>query len=96
MTWQQSDCQGSVAVMVICGERDSFNSCDDVQNGGLSQTNVWAPLNQRAGNETGASPIADICEEFQGCRAGDPLLLCRHAGGHGWPLLTATSGGSSS
>jgi poly(3-hydroxybutyrate) depolymerase len=86
MTWEQSGCQGDVAVIVICGEQDTFNPCDDGQNGGLSQTNVWVPLNgctQPA--QTTASPISDICQEFEGCRAEDPLLLCRHAGGHGWP-----------
>jgi polyhydroxybutyrate depolymerase len=86
MTWQQSGCQGEVAVMVICGEQDSFNPCDDASNGGLSQINVWVPLNGcTQPTQTTQSSFADICQEFAGCRAEDPLLLCRHAGGHGWP-----------
>ena len=86
MTWQQSGCQGDVAVMVICGEQDTFNACDDASNGGLSQINVWVPLNGcTEPRQTIQSPISDICQEFQGCREADPLMLCRHAGGHGWP-----------
>jgi len=86
MTWQENGCQGDVAVMVICGEQDSFNPCDDAQNGGLSQTNVWAPQNGcNEPPQLTPSPISDICQEFQGCGAETPLLICRHDGGHGWP-----------
>ena len=86
MTWQQSGCKGDVAVMVICGEQDTYNPCDDAQNGALSQINVWVPLNgctQSA--QTTQSSISSICQEFQQCRPADPLLLCKHSGGHGWP-----------
>lgn len=84
MDWQQSGCKGDVAVMVICGAQDTFNPCDDAKNGGLSETNVWAPKNGRT-TRTAPSPSSDICQASQGCDAADPLLLCTHAGGHGWP-----------
>jgi poly(3-hydroxybutyrate) depolymerase len=45
MTWQQSGCRGDVAVMMICGEQDTFNPCDGASNEGQSQTNVCVPLN---------------------------------------------------
>lgn len=83
MTWQQSGCKGEVAVMVICGTQDTFNACNDSKNGGLSQTNVWVPQNA-CSNQTVQSAEYELCQEFQGCK-DDPLLLCEHPGGHGWP-----------
>jgi polyhydroxybutyrate depolymerase len=84
MDWSQGGCKGDVAVMVICGEQDTFNPCDDATNGAVSETNVWVPANGCT-TQTAPSPISDICVDYQGCRPADPVLLCTHAGGHGWP-----------
>jgi poly(3-hydroxybutyrate) depolymerase len=84
MDWQQSGCKGDVAVMIICGTQDTFNACNDAKNGAASETAVWLPLNGCASTST-ASPISSICVNYDGCKSADPVLLCTHSGGHGWP-----------
>jgi polyhydroxybutyrate depolymerase len=83
MTWSTT-CTGDVAVMVFCGAQDTFNPCDDAKNGALSETNFWAP-NNGCGTETTPSSVATICNDFQNCNAKDPVLICKHPGGHMWP-----------
>jgi poly(3-hydroxybutyrate) depolymerase len=84
MTWQQSGCKGDVAVMIICGEQDTYNACSDAKNGAASETAVWLPQN-KCGNTSTTSPISSMCQQYSGCPTTDPVLLCTHSGGHGWP-----------
>jgi polyhydroxybutyrate depolymerase len=83
MTWSGT-CKGDVAVMIICGTQDTYNACDDAQNGAASETAVWVPRNG-CSSQTTTSPISSMCQAYQGCAAADPVLLCTHSGGHGWP-----------
>jgi len=81
LMWSNT-CKGDVAVMVFCGEQDTFNPCD---TDGKTETDFWT-ARSGCGMDTAASPIADICQAFQGCTsASDPVLLCTHSGGHMWP-----------
>jgi polyhydroxybutyrate depolymerase len=73
MTWENS-CTGSVAAMVI-------NPCDTDAQG---EVDFWTARNGCT-SQTASSPISSICEEYQGCAPADPVLICRHDGGHIWP-----------
>ncbi len=80
MSWQDS-CTGDVAVMVICGATDSYNPCETDAQG---EIDLWTRENGCDATTT-TSPLSDLCVEYQGCSAGNPVLLCTHPGGHMWP-----------
>jgi poly(3-hydroxybutyrate) depolymerase len=80
MMWQNT-CRGDVAVMVICGAQDTFNPCNTDAQG---EVDFWRARNG-CGTQSATSPIASICNAYQGCAAADPVLLCTHSGGHMWP-----------
>jgi len=81
MMWQNT-CRGDVAVMIFCGAQDTFNPCD---TDGKTETDFWRARSS-CGTQTAESPVASICNAFQGCAAtNDPVLLCTHSGGHMWP-----------
>lgn len=85
MTWG-NQCKGNVAVMVICGETDSFNPCDTDAAG---EIDIWTKENS-CGTDTAVSTYADICSEYLGCDPGNPVLLCKHPGGHMWPTAASS------
>jgi poly(3-hydroxybutyrate) depolymerase len=80
MTWSEP-CQGEVAVMVICGAQDTYNPCE---TDGQGQVDFWTGENGCT-SQSSQSSVSDLCQEYQGCAAGNPVLFCTHSGGHMWP-----------
>jgi polyhydroxybutyrate depolymerase len=87
-------CTGDVAAMIIHGTNDPYS---DYTTNGLGARDFWIAQD---GCQT-ANPLTDAttpnaCVDFQGCKAGLPVVMCSHDEGHAWPVAKGFSCSSTS
>jgi poly(3-hydroxybutyrate) depolymerase len=87
-------CIGDVAAMVIHGTNDPYS---DYTTDGIGARDFWILQN---GCQTD-NPVADpttpnACLDFQGCKAGLPVVMCSHDEGHAWPVASGFTCSSTS
>jgi poly(3-hydroxybutyrate) depolymerase len=87
-------CTGSVASMVIHGTNDPFSN---YTTDGLVTRDFWVAQNGCQSASSVADPTTpNACVDYQGCKAGLPVVLCSHDEGHAWPVKTGFSCSSTS
>jgi poly(3-hydroxybutyrate) depolymerase len=79
-------CTGNVAAMVIHGTNDPYS---DYTTNGLGTLDFWLAQNGcQTTNPTTDAVTPNACQDYQGCLAGLPLVMCSHDEGHAWPVKT--------
>jgi polyhydroxybutyrate depolymerase len=87
-------CTGSVAAMVIHGTNDPYSS---YTTNGLGTLDFWLAQNGcQASNPATDAVTPNACQDYQGCAAGLPVVMCSHDEGHAWPVKTGFSCSSTS
>jgi poly(3-hydroxybutyrate) depolymerase len=87
-------CTGNVAAMVIHGTNDPYSS---YTTNGLGTLDFWLAQNGcQTTNPTTDAVTPNACQDYQGCAAGLPVVMCSHDEGHAWPVKTGFSCSSTS
>ncbi len=74
-------CNGSVGAWIAHGENDTTV---DYTTGGIASRDFWLAQNGCT-TTTVQDPTTPACVDYQGCRAGLPVIWCVHDQGHNWP-----------
>ncbi|HTB60433.1 MAG TPA: PHB depolymerase family esterase [Polyangia bacterium] len=87
-------CNGDVAAMVIHGTNDPYSS---YTTNGLGTLDFWLAQNGcQTTDPTTDAVTPNACQDYQGCAAGLPVVMCSHDEGHAWPVKTGFSCSSTS
>lgn len=87
-------CTGNVAAMVIHGTNDPYS---DYTTNGLGTRDFWLAQNGcQTTNPTTDAVTPNACQDYPGCAAGQPVVMCSHDEGHAWPVKTGFSCSSTS
>jgi polyhydroxybutyrate depolymerase len=87
-------CTGNVAAMVIHGTNDPYSS---YTTNGLGTLDFWlAQDGCQTTNPATDAITPNACQDYQGCAAGLPVVMCSHDEGHAWPVKTGFSCSSTS
>jgi polyhydroxybutyrate depolymerase len=74
-------CNGSLAAWITHGRNDTTV---DFTTGGIATRDFWIARNG-CSTSTVQDATTPACVDYQGCRAGLPVVWCVHDQGHSWP-----------